>query len=123
MISGQRWSAATRSARKAPSSGLALVASDMAISFAGRAELNSPRRQRGDGDEKVGGLRRVRAVAGRLRGAFAGDEAGITVLPAGELSIEEGAPGSAVGEGRQVAVEAGEETAGARRDLGVAAGG
>src|SRR5262249_20184447 len=114
MIAGQHWSAVTRSARRTPSSGLALVvsdmvASDMAISLAESAERDPARRQLGDRDEEVGGLRCVGAVADRLGGAVAGDEAGVAVLPADQLPVEEGTPAGTIGEGGQVAVETGEE--------------
>src|SRR5262245_31526449 len=119
MIAGQRWSAATSSARTARSSDFAALPSAMVASVA-PAEREAACRQRGDGDEEVGGLRRIGA-AGWLRFAVGGEEAGIAVLPAGELPVEEGTAGGAILEPRQMAVEAGEEAAGAPRRAGHAA--
>src|SRR5262245_28774358 len=119
MIAGQRWSAATSSARIAPMSGLAGLTSDMVASAAVLAERQAAGRQRGDGDEEVRRLGRIGTARG-LRSAFGGDEPRIARLPAGELPVEEGAARGAVRQGRQMPVEAGEKAVGAPGGAGQA---
>ena len=72
------------------------------------AERRGPRGKRGDGQQKIGGVRRI---ARACRGALRGDEAGIAAFPSLELTREEGAARAVVGQARQMRVDAGDETA------------
>src|SRR5207302_1509563 len=79
------------------------------------AERRGPRGKRGDGQQKIGGVRRIARACRKLRGALRGDEAGIAACPSLELTREEGAARAVVSQARQVRVDAGDETARAIR--------
>src|SRR5438876_6527440 len=79
------------------------------------AERRGPRGKRGDGQQKIGGVRRIARACRKLRGALRGDEAGIAAFPSLELAREEGAARAVVGQARQMRVDAGDETARAIR--------
>jgi hypothetical protein len=64
MITGQRWSAATKSDRIALLR--ALLSSAMVGCLRIPAERDTPCRETRDGEEEVGGLRGIGAVAGEL---------------------------------------------------------
>src|SRR5262245_13969504 len=73
------------------------------------AQRAPPRREGGDGEQKVCGLRRVGTVSNGFRFALCGDEAGVAVFPAFQLAIEKGAARGVVGEPEQMAVQTGDE--------------
>src|SRR5262245_44440309 len=75
----------------------------------------TPRREDGDGQQEIGGLRRIGRIGGGLRRALRGDETGIAILPALQLAIEEGAARRVIGEREQVVVQAGNEAGGTVR--------
>ena len=77
------------------------------------AQRAAPLRKRADGQQEVGGVRRIASSGDELRDALRRDKAGVAVLPSLELVIEEGAPRRVVGKGRQVRIHAGDEAAGA----------
>jgi hypothetical protein len=55
------------------------------------AKRDASRRERGDREQKVGGLWGVGRIGGGLRRAFGCEEAGVAVLPTLELAVEESA--------------------------------
>ena len=59
---------------------------------------------------KIGGLRRIGTTGGELRRAFRRDEAGVAVLPSVELAVEEGAALPVIRQGRQVGIDARDES-------------
>ena len=88
MIAGQRWSAATKSDRIALLRDL--LSSAMIVRLRIPAERAAPRREPDDGEQEIGGLRRIGTTGGELRRAFRRDEAGVAMLPSVELAVEEG---------------------------------
>ena len=68
MIAGQRWSAATKSDK------IALLRAPLSSVMVGclriPAEGDAPRRQAGDGEQEIGGLRGIGTIADELRRAF-----------------------------------------------------
>ena|SRR6516165_10191926 len=54
------------------------------------AERDAPRCEASDGEQEIGGLRRIGTTGGELRRAFRRDEAGVAVLPSVELAVEKG---------------------------------
>src|SRR5262244_3339594 len=108
MIAGQRWSAATKSDR------IALLrdplSSAMIVRLCIPAERAAPRREPDDGEQEVGGLRRIGTTGGELRRAFRRDEAGVAVLPSVELAVEEGKAVPVIRQSRQVGVDARDES-------------
>ena len=64
MIAGQHWSAATKSDK------IALLRAPLSSAIMGclciPAERDAPRRQTGDGEQEVGGLRRIGTITGEL---------------------------------------------------------
>src|SRR5262249_35805477 len=67
-----------------------------------------PPYERGNGEQEVGGMRRLGAIA-RRRGSPGPPEMGVKALPFVELSGEEQATGAIVGQGRQMSVDAAHE--------------
>src|SRR5262245_15470577 len=109
MIAGQRWSAATKSDR------IALLRDVLSSAMIGRlripAERAAPRRKPDDGEQEIGGLRRIGTTGGELRRAFRGDEAGVAMLPSVELAVEEGTAVPVIRQSWQVGVDARDEAA------------
>src|SRR5262249_59846925 len=99
MIAGQRWSAATKSDRIALLRDL--LSSAMVPRLRIPAERAAPRREPDDGEQEIGGLRRIGATGGELRRAFRRDEAGVAMLPSVELAVEEGTAVSVICQSRQ----------------------
>jgi hypothetical protein len=77
------------------------------------AERAAPRCKRAEGQQEVGGLRRITGAGRELRGALRRDKARVAVLPSLELAIEKSAPRSVVGKRRQICIHADNEAAGA----------
>ena len=75
-------------------------------------ERATPRRKSDDGEQEVGGLRRIGRNRHGLGAALARDEAGVTTLPSVELPIEEDPPRRVVRQRREMSVHAGDETRG-----------
>src|SRR5262249_15686518 len=75
------------------------------------AERDAPRREASDGEQEIGGLRRIGTTGGELRRAFRRDEAGVAVLPSVELAVEKGTALPVIRQGRQVGVDARDEAA------------
>src|SRR5262249_56564923 len=75
------------------------------------AERDAPRREASDGEQEIGGLRRIGTTGGELRRAFRRDEAGVAVLPSIELAVEKGTALPVIRQGRQVGVDARDEAA------------
>src|SRR5262245_9664144 len=75
-------------------------------------ERATPRRKSDDGEQEVGGPRRIGRNRRRLGAAFARDEAGVAAFPSVELPIEEDSPRRVVRQRRQMSVHAGDETHG-----------
>src|SRR5215471_21781613 len=109
MIAGQRWSAATKSDRIALLRDL--LSSAMIVRLRIPAERAAPRRKPDDGEQEIGGLRRIGTTSGELRRAFRRDEAGVAMLPSVELAVEEGTAVPVIRQGRQVGVDARDEAA------------
>src|SRR5262249_6815343 len=107
MIAGHRWSAATKSDRIALLRDL--LSSAMIVRLRVPAERGAPRREASDGEQEIGGLRRIATTSGGLWRAFRRGEAGVAVLPAIELAIEEGTALPVIRQGRQVGVDARDE--------------
>ena len=74
------------------------------------AQRVAPRREGGDGEQKIGGLRRVGRIGNGLRCPL-WRQNGHNGIPSFQLAIEEGATRGVIGEREQVAVEAGNEGA------------
>lgn len=77
------------------------------------AERAAPCCKCAEGQQEVGGLRRITGAGRELRGALRRDKARVAVLPSLELAIEKGAPRRVVGERRQVGIHAGNKAPGA----------
>src|SRR5262249_27101741 len=75
------------------------------------AERDAPRCEASDGEQEIGGLRRIGTTGGELRRAFRRDEAGVAVLPSVELAVEKGTALPVIRQGRQVGVDARDEAA------------
>src|SRR5262249_54934642 len=75
------------------------------------AERDAPRCEASDGEQEIGGLRRIGTTGGELRRAFRRDEAGVAVLPSVELAVEKGTALPVIRQGRQVVVDARDEAA------------
>src|SRR5215813_513732 len=73
------------------------------------AERDAPRCEASDGEQEIGGLRRIGTTGGELRRAFRRDEAGVAVLPSVELAVEKGTALPVIRQGRQVGIDAGYE--------------
>src|SRR6516164_2102627 len=108
MIAGQHWSAATKSDK------IALLRTPLSSAIMRclciPAEREAPRRLRGDGEQEVGGLRRIGTITGELGRAVSRDEAGVAVLPSVELAVEEGTALPVIRQGRQVGIDARDES-------------
>src|SRR5262249_8010980 len=74
------------------------------------AERDAPRREASDGEQEIGGLRRIGTTGGELRRAVSRDEAGVAVLPSVELAIEKGTALPVIRQGRQIGIDAGDES-------------
>src|SRR5215475_1813245 len=109
MIAGQRWSAATKSDRIALLRDL--LSSAMIDRLRNPAEQAAPRREPDDGEQEIGGLRRIGTTGGELRRAFRRDEAGVAMLPPVELAVEEGTAVPVIRQSWQVGVDARDEAA------------
>ena len=109
MIAGQRWSAATKSDRIALLRDL--LSSAMIVRLRIPAERAAPRREPDDGEQEIGGLRRIGTTGGELRRAFRRDEAGVAMLPSVELAVEEGTAVPVIRQSWQVGVDARDEAA------------
>src|SRR5262249_27090567 len=107
MIAGQRWSAATKSDRIALLRDL--LSSAMIVRLRIPAERAAPRREPDDGEQEIGGLRRIGTTGGELRRAFRRDEAGVAMLPSVELAVEEGTAVPVIRPSLQVGVDARDE--------------
>src|SRR5262245_53441434 len=82
----------------------------MAASLALLIERAPSGRKADDGEQEVGGLRRIGANGHGLGAAFGRDEAGVAALPSVELPVEEESPRRVVRQRRQMSVHAGDET-------------
>src|SRR5262245_65521973 len=107
MIAGQRWSAATKSDRIARLRDL--LSSAIIFRLRIPAERAAPRRKPDDGEQEIGGLRRIGTTGGELRRAFRRDEAGVAMLPSVELAVEEGTAVPVIRQSWQVGVDARDE--------------
>jgi hypothetical protein len=79
--------------------------------------------ERGDGQQKIGGVRRIPRARRKLRGPLRGDEAGIAAFPSLELALKKGATFLVTGQASQMRVDAREEAAGSIRAAACAAPG
>src|SRR5215831_19852032 len=109
MIAGQRWSAATKSDRIALLRDL--LSSARIVRLRIPAERAAPRREPDDGEQEIGGLRRIGTTGGELRRVFRRDEAGVAMLPSVELAVEEGTADPVIRQSWQVGVDARDEAA------------
>src|SRR5262245_8106034 len=75
------------------------------------AERDAPRCEASDGEQEIGGLRRIGTTGGELRRAFRRDEAGVAMLPSVELAVEEGTAVPVIRQSWQVGVDARDEAA------------
>src|SRR5262249_57132731 len=83
-----------------------LLSSAMIVRLRIPAERAAPRREPDDGEQEIGGLRRIGTTGGELRRAFRRDEAGVAMLPSVELAVEEGTAGPALSPNLAVGVDA-----------------
>src|SRR6516165_12218998 len=74
------------------------------------AERDAPRCEASDGEQEIGGLRRIGTTGGELRRAFRRDEAGVAVLPSVELAVEKGTALPVIPQSRQMGIDAGYES-------------
>jgi hypothetical protein len=91
----------------------------MAAALAPVVERATPRSESRDGEQEVGGLRRIDGGGYGLRAALGRDEAGVASFPPVELPVEEYSPRRVIRQRREMSIHAGDETRDAVGDAAV----